>query len=85
MSEEILSIILPPLGENIEKAKVVAWHCKVGDLLSADDDVAEVVTDKATFHVPSPASGILKEIFVPAGQEAYIGQTLASMDLLKST
>ncbi len=70
-------IILPDLGEGIQKAMVAFWHCKVGDQVSKDSEIVELVTDKATFNVTADFSGIVEEILVPEGQEAVIGQVLA--------
>ncbi len=72
-------VILPELGEGIEKATVACWHYKVGDRVKDDDDVVEVVTDKATFNVPSGASGILREILVRDGQEVRVGEALGEI------
>jgi pyruvate dehydrogenase E2 component (dihydrolipoamide acetyltransferase) len=70
-------VLLPELGEDIEKATVVCWHAGVGDHVAADDDIVEIESDKATFNVSAGASGILKEVLVPEGQEAKVGQPLA--------
>ncbi len=70
-------VILPELGEGIEKATVAYWHVKPGDQVQVDDDIVELVTDKAAFYVPAGAAGILKEILVPEGRDAKIGTTLA--------
>ena len=73
-------IILPELGEGIEKAVVACWHCKIGDQVKSDDDVVELVTDKATFNVPAGASGKIKEIRFSNGQEARVGEVLAIIE-----
>ena len=71
------NVILPELGEGIENAKVACWHAAVGDCVAADDDVVELVTDKATFNVSAEAPGIIREICIGEGQEAKIGEVLA--------
>lgn len=68
---------LPPLGEGIEKASVSYWHKSVGDIVKEGEDLVEMVTDKATFNVPSPVSGTIKEIIAGDGDEVRVGQTLA--------
>ena len=73
-------VVLPELGEGIEKATVAYWHVSIGDQVSKDDDIVELVTDKATFHVPSGALGIIKEIRFNEGQEAKIGDILAVIE-----
>ncbi|NTV29421.1 MAG: hypothetical protein HGA80_05010 [Candidatus Omnitrophica bacterium] len=55
---------------------MVSWLCREGDRVRRDDDVVELVTDKAVFNVPAPADGVLRTIKVPAGQEAPVGAVL---------
>jgi len=74
------NVYLPELGEGIEKATVACWHASVGDRVSKDDDLVELVTDKASFHVPSGALGTIKEIHFKEGQEVRIGAVLAVIE-----
>ena len=73
-------IYLPELGEDIEKATIACWHKKVGERVKVDDDVVEVVTDKATFNVSAGGKGILKEIRFKEGEVAKIGDVLAVIE-----
>ncbi|HQP10929.1 MAG TPA: lipoyl domain-containing protein [Candidatus Omnitrophota bacterium] len=70
-------VIFPELGEGIEKAKIACWHIAVGDRVAKDDDLVELVTDKATFNVPAEVPGIVQEICAHEGQEVGLGQVLA--------
>ncbi len=70
-------VILPDLGEGIENAKVVYWNYKVGDNVEMNDDLVELVTDKAVFNVPAGSSGIIKEILIEEGQTATVGEVMA--------
>ena len=74
------NIILPELGEGITKATVACWHATVGQFVKSGDDVCEVVTDKATFNVESPASGKLKTIIVPEGKDGAVGGVLGIIE-----
>jgi pyruvate/2-oxoglutarate dehydrogenase complex dihydrolipoamide acyltransferase (E2) component len=73
-------VIFPELGEGIEKARIAYWHASVGDQIKKDDDLVELVTDKATFNVPAEVSGIVKEIRAREGQEVKLGQILAMIE-----
>ncbi len=73
-------VILPELGEGIEKAMVSFWHCKVGDQVQKDSDLVELVTDKAAFNVAADQAGVVREILVQEGEEAKIGQVLAVIE-----
>src|SRR3954468_10350913 len=67
---------LPELGENIEKGDVVRVLVKVGDVISADQPIAELETDKATIEVPSPIAGAVSEIKVKPGDKVKVGAVL---------
>ncbi len=72
-------VILPPLGENIEQATVSYWYFKKGDRVRLNDDLVELSTDKATFNLPSPAAGLIEELFVNEGDTVKVGDVLASI------
>ncbi len=72
-----MDVKLPPIAEGVSKATVSYWYRSVGDPVKEGEDLVELVTDKATFNLPSPASGALKEILVKEGEEAKVGGTLA--------
>ena len=67
---------LPDIGEGIAEAEIVAWHVKVGDRVSEDQGVADMMTDKATVEMESPVSGIVLEVAGAEGDMIPIGSTL---------
>ena len=73
-------VLLPELGEAIEQAIVACWHFKEADQVRLDDDIVEVVTDKATFNVSAGASGTLVKILVKEGQGARVGESLGAIE-----
>ena len=75
-----MQVILPALGEGIEKATVACWNVKVGDKVGPDDDIVELVTDKASFSVPAGKTGFIKEILVKVGQDVLIGKPMATIE-----
>lgn len=74
------NVVLPPLAEGVVKANVTYWHRSVGDKVKEGEELVELVTDKATFNLPAPASGTLKEILITEGNEAQVGQALAVIE-----
>jgi 2-oxoglutarate dehydrogenase E2 component (dihydrolipoamide succinyltransferase) len=68
---------LPPLAEGVEKASVSYWHKKTGDVVKEGEDLVELVTDKATFNMPSPVSGVLKEVLANEGDGVKVGAIIA--------
>ncbi|MDD5005573.1 MAG: hypothetical protein PHS93_03610 [Candidatus Omnitrophica bacterium] len=74
------SVVLPELGEGIEKATVSYWHFEVGKEVKEGDELVEMATDKAVFNVPSPITGILQEKLVEEGKEVKVGEALAVIE-----
>ena len=70
---------VPTLGESVTEATVATWFKKVGDLVAVDEMLCELETDKVTVEVPSPISGILKEIISLEGSAVGIDALLAEI------
>jgi 2-oxoisovalerate dehydrogenase E2 component (dihydrolipoyl transacylase) len=45
---------LPDIGEGIAEAEIVGWHVAVGDQVEEDQNIADMMTDKATVEMESP-------------------------------
>ncbi len=73
----VTPVILPKLGLTMEEGRVVAWRKQVGDAVRAGEVLFEVETDKATMEVPSPVSGVLRSILVPADVTAPVTEVVA--------
>ena len=73
-------VALPELGEGIDKATVSYWYFKEGEKVNEKDDLVELTTDKATFNLPSPATGTLSEIFFHEGDTVNVGELLATIE-----
>jgi len=77
--EEEVKIKLPKLGESIVSATVVQWFKKVGDPIKLDEPLLEVSTDKVNSEIPSPVSGILKEVHASPDEELDVGALIATI------
>ncbi len=73
----MIKVVLPELGEGIDKATVSYWYYQDGEKVSEKDDLVELTTDKSTFNLPSPCLGRIVEIFFHEGDTVNIGETLA--------
>jgi 2-oxoglutarate dehydrogenase E2 component (dihydrolipoamide succinyltransferase) len=76
----MVKVILPELGEGIDKAVVSYWYYGEGESVKKDEDLVELTTDKAVFNLPSPASGILSQIIIKEGQTVNVGEVLALIE-----
>src|SRR5436190_23613508 len=70
-------VIMPQLGESVVEGTVSKWLKKVGDKVAEYEPLLEVSTDKVDTEVPSPAGGVLLQIYVPEGQTVERGVLLA--------
>jgi 2-oxoisovalerate dehydrogenase E2 component (dihydrolipoyl transacylase) len=71
---------LPDIGEGIAEAEIVAWHVKVGDTVEEDQQLADMMTDKATVEMESPVSGTVVSLAGEVGDQIPIGSTLVVIE-----
>ena len=76
MSEKIL---VPDLGESITEATISKWLKNKGDIVSADEAIVELETDKVNLEVPSPSNGILSEINSKDGDVVKVGAIIGTI------
>jgi len=71
---------LPDIGEGIAEAEVVAWHVKVGDRVEEDQQLADMMTDKATVEMESPVAGTVTKLAGEVGDMLAIGSVLVEIE-----
>ena len=71
---------LPDIGEGIAEAEIVAWHVRVGDRVEEDQNIADMMTDKATVEMESPVSGVVVELAGEVGDQVAIGAALVVIE-----
>ena len=72
-----VELIVPTLGESITEGTILEWKKNVGDVVSRDETILEISTDKVDSEVPSPASGTLLEILYEKNQVVAVGDVIA--------
>ena len=76
----VLEVKVPAVGESIAEVTVSVWNKKTGDVVSLDEVICELESDKATFELPAESAGILEVIAQP-GSVVPIGGLLAKITL----
>ncbi|WP_336960270.1 dihydrolipoamide acetyltransferase family protein [Sphingobium aquiterrae] len=71
---------LPDIGEGIAEAEIVGWHVKVGDRVEEDQEIADMMTDKATVAMESPVAGTVVELAGEPGHQVAIGSMLVVIE-----
>lgn len=73
MSSALRVVRLPDVGEGVAEAEIVSWHVAVGDAVTSDSVVAEVLTDKATVEIYAPVAGTVDALYGQAGDVLAVG------------
>src|SRR5687768_18612447 len=79
-SMSVYEFKLPDIGEGIAEAEIVAWHVKVGDSVEEDQQLADMMTDKATVEMESPVAGKVLEVAGEVGDQIAIGSVLVVIE-----
>ena len=69
-------ILMPRMDVDMDRGSVVEWMKREGEAVEEGEPLVKIMSEKVTYEVPSPASGILHKILVPAGEEVPIGHVI---------
>ncbi len=74
-------IKMPDIGEGIAEVELVMWYVKVGDTVTEDMILADVMTEKATIEIPSPVHGKVLSLGGEAGQVMAVHSDLIHIEV----
>jgi len=72
-------IVMPQMGESIVEGTITKWLKKPGDTVQRDEPLFEISTDKVDAEIPSPASGVLREIKVTEGNTVQVNTVVGTI------
>jgi 2-oxoglutarate dehydrogenase E2 component (dihydrolipoamide succinyltransferase) len=75
-----VKIETPTMGESISEATVASWTKQEGDMVTEDEMIAELETDKVNLEVTAPATGKLVKIVAPSGSSVKVGQLMGEIE-----
>jgi 2-oxoisovalerate dehydrogenase E2 component (dihydrolipoyl transacylase) len=76
----VFVVRLPDVGEGVAEAELVAWHVAVGDAVTRDTTIAEVLTDKATVEIYAPVDGVIAALHGTAGDVLAVGSEFIAIE-----
>ena len=77
MATEVKAPVLP---ESVADGIIAAWHVKVGDQVSRDQNLLDLETDKVVLEVPAPVDGVIKELKFAEGDAVTSSQIVAIIE-----
>ena len=68
----VIEVTVPDIGD-YKNIPVIEVFVKAGDTVKAEESLLTLESDKATMDVPSPASGVVKEVIIKPGDKVSKG------------
>jgi len=72
----VTRVVMPRLSLTMKTGTVVQWFKKEGETVQKDEPLVEVLSEKVTYDVEAPASGILRRILALEGTDVPVAQAL---------
>jgi 3-oxoadipate enol-lactonase len=73
------AVSMPKLGMTMEEGVVIAWPLEPGSLVEKGDIVLVIESEKAEVEIEAPASGVVRKIYIEAGETVPCGTLLAAI------
>lgn len=72
-------IIMPKLGFNMNEGKLVEWYKQEGDAVAKGEPLFSVETDKTNMDIEATGDGIVRKLFIDAGDTIPVTLPIAIM------
>lgn len=75
-----VTVTMPRLGESVAGGVLIKWLVRPGAKVKAFDTIAEVETDKVSAEIPTPVTGIVRELLASEGDAVKVGAAIAVIE-----
>src|SRR6476620_2589437 len=76
----LVDVVMPQMGVSVSEGTITRWTKAVGEVIEADETIVEISTDKVDTEVPSPATGVVRELFAGEGETVPVNTKIAVID-----
>jgi pyruvate dehydrogenase E2 component (dihydrolipoamide acetyltransferase) len=76
----LVDVVMPQMGVSVSEGTITRWAKAVGETIEADETIVEISTDKVDTEIPSPATGVVKELFAAEGETVPVNTRIAVID-----
>ena len=73
----VVTMFMPTMGESVMEATILQWLKQEGEMITEEESILEVATDKVDSEVPTPYAGRLQQVLAKKGEVVKIGAPLA--------
>ncbi|MEJ2545594.1 MAG: hypothetical protein P8Y99_16140, partial [Calditrichaceae bacterium] len=73
-------MLMPKMGESITEGTILKWLVSVGDMVTKDDTILEISTDKVDSEIPAPVTGVISNFVAQEGDTVDVGSVIAEID-----
>lgn len=73
-------VLVPQMGESVLEGTILEWKVKVGDHVSVNQPLVELMTDKVNVEIPAEVAGVLIEVLVEEGEVVGVGAVIARIE-----
>ncbi len=75
-----MDIELPKWGVSMQEGLISEWLVEVGAVVSEDDPILVVETDKANAEIEAPVDGVITALLVSEGDRVPVGTVVATIE-----
>ncbi len=75
-----LDVLVPQMGESVLEGTILEWKVKIGDKVSLNQPLVELMTDKVNVEIPAEGEGVITSILAQTGQVVPVGTKIATID-----
>ena len=72
-----VDVVMPQMGVSVSEGTITKWLKSEGEEIDADEALLEISTDKVDTEIPSPASGVIRQILAQEGDTVAVGTKIA--------
>lgn len=73
----VTTVVMPRLSLTMKEGTVGKWYKKEGQTVEKGEAIVEVVSEKATYDLEAPSSGVLRRVLVQEGVDVPVNAVIA--------
>jgi pyruvate dehydrogenase E2 component (dihydrolipoamide acetyltransferase) len=78
-----MNVVVPAIADDLQELEILALLVRVGQHVLAEQPILELEAGKASFELPSPATGKIEEILVGIGDDVKVGDVVLTLRTLE--